>query len=268
MSGTIFAETLRRNWRTELVWGLGIGLLGYFIVVLIGDASFLENMTAVLNSLPPSVLEVFGASSVSSFTSSEGFVSAVFFTYAGLIMAIYALLSGMNLSANEEESGILDLVLSLPVGRLQLMLERYAAYVLMTVGMALLIYMGLFLGSLQTGLKIDKGLLLAGVVNMLPITLFMMAFTAAVAVIVHRRGTALGIAAAYLIVAYFLNFLASAVTHVIVQTASYVSMFTFYDSQTVLQQGLVIGNILVLVIALLVFGAAALYFFKRRDIAV
>jgi ABC-2 type transport system permease protein len=268
MSGTIFAETLRRNWRAGLGWGLGIGLLAYFIMVLIGDAGFLEKITTVFESLPPALLQIFGAADVASFTSTEGFVSAVYFTYAGLILAIYALLSGLNISANEEEAGILDMVLSLPVGRLQLILERYAAYVLISIGVVLLAYVGLLIGSLQTGVDVDQGLLLAGAINMLPMTLFMMAFTAALAVILRRRAAAIGIAAAYLIASYFIDFLAQVVTHELMNAVSRVSFFTYYDSQTVLRQGLVLANILVLAVALVVFVVAALYFFKRRDISV
>jgi ABC-2 type transport system permease protein len=268
MSGTIFSETLRRNWRAGLFWGLGLALLAYFIMLMVGDAAFLEGMSAMFESLPPAIMQIFGASDMSALVSTEGFVSTIYFTYAGLVMAIYALLSGLNISANEEEAGILDLVLSLPVGRFQLILERYAAYVVISIGVVLLTHAGLLLGSLQTGVAVNQGLLLAGSINMLPMTLFMMAFTAALAVILRRRAAALGIAVAYLIASYFIDFLAKAVTHELMNVVSRISFFSYYDSQTVLKQGLVVANVLVLAVALVVFVVAALYFFKRRDIAV
>jgi ABC-2 type transport system permease protein len=268
MRGAIFAETLRRNWQAGLFWGLGLALLGYFVMAMVGDAAFLEQMAAMMKSMPPAITQVFGAVGIEDFITTEGFVSAVYFTYAGLVMAIYALLSGLNISANEEEAGILDIVLSLPVGRWQLILERYAAYVVMTVAVVLVAYLGLLLGSLQTGVEVNQSLLLAGSINMLPMTLFMMAFTVALAALLRRRAAALGLAATYLIASYFIDFLAAALTQPAMETVSLVSFFTYYDSQTVMQQGLVIANILVLVVALVVFMATALYFFKRRDIAV
>lgn len=268
MRGTIFTETLWRNWQVGLFWGLGLALLGYFIMTMVGDAAFLEQIAAMVKSMPPMITQVFSAAGVEDFITTEGFVSAVYFNYAGLIMAIYALLSGLNISANEEEAGILDIVLSLPVGRWQLILERYTAYVVMTVGVVLMAYLGLLLGSLQTGVEINQGKLLAGSINMLPMTLFMMAFTAALAARLRRRASALGVAATYLIASYFMDFLVAALTHPAMEAVSLISFFTYYDSRAVMRQGLVIANILVLVVALVVFMAAALYFFQRRDIAV
>lgn len=268
MRGTIFAETLRHNWRAGLFWGLGLALLGYFVMTMVGDAAFLEQMAAMMKSMPPTITQVFSAMGIEDFIMTEGFVSAVYFTYAGLVMAIYAVLSGLNISANEEEEGILDIVLSLPVGRWQLILERYTAYVVITVAVVLVAYLGLLLGSLQTGVEVNQGLLLAGSINMLPMTLFLMAFTTALAALLRRRAAALGLAVTYLIASYFIDFLAAALTHPAMEAVSLISFFTYYDSQAVMQQGLVIANILVLVAALVVFMAAALYFFKRRDIAV
>ena len=44
---------------------------------------------------------------------------------------------GMRVTANEEDSGILDVVLSLPVRRWQVMVEKIAAYLVTIVMIAL-----------------------------------------------------------------------------------------------------------------------------------
>ncbi len=268
MTGTIFAEALRRNWKAGLAWAIGLGLLAFFVILLMGDAAFVESMGAMLDMMPPAILQVFGADNAAALATTEGFVSAIFFTYAGLVMAVYGLLTGMAISANEEESGILDFVLSLPVSRTRLIVERIAAHVVISIGIVLFIFVALFSGTLITGIDIDRGRLLIGSINMLPMTLFMIALSAFAAAALRRRSTALGIVSAYIIASYFISFIAGAMTSAITDAISYSSVFTYYASERVAQQGLIPLFIFILLLAFGLFLLAALRYFERRDIAV
>ncbi|MBZ0294085.1 MAG: ABC transporter permease subunit, partial [Anaerolineae bacterium] len=194
--------------------------------------------------------------------------SAIFFTYAGLVMAIYGLLTGMAISANEEEEGILDVVLSLPVGRTQLIVERIAAHAVISVGIVIVIFLSLYGGALITGVDMNAGLLLAGSINLLPMTLFMIAMSAFAAASLRRRSTALGIVTAYIVASYIIAFIVGSIDSVVADAAGYVSFYTYYASEKVMQQGLIPLFVFILLLVGGLFLWAALRSFDRRDIGV
>lgn len=265
MPGVIFAETLRRRWRQVLYWGLGLALLGYYVLVVIPDVEALQQYATLFESMPPIVLQIFGAENAAAIMTPEGFIGFGYFTYALVVLAIYAVLAGMNISANEEEAGILDVLLSLPLPRWRLMIERFAAFAVMTVGIVALGLVGLLMGGQTTALEPDIGQLLVASINILPAVLLLIAFTACVAAF-FRRGQALTLAVVYVVASYFIDFLANAANHELTDLLSRLSFFTYYDSPTVMAEGLSIGNVAVLLAAAAVLMAAALWGFQRRDI--
>ena len=127
MSGTIFMETLRHNWRIALYWGLGIGGYAVLIILLIPSVDVLKQYADLVANMPAGMLKMFGAADASSLGTPEGFLGFGFFTYTVLMLAVYAVVAGLGVTANEEDQGILDVVLSLPVPRWRIIVERLAA---------------------------------------------------------------------------------------------------------------------------------------------
>ena len=264
MPGAIFIETLRRNWRQVLYWGLGLGLLGYYVQIIVPNVDALNEYAQLLATLPPVMLQMLGIDGAAAIAKPEGFIGLGFFTYALIVMIIYGVLSGMNITASEEDAGILDVLLSLPVPRWRLIVERFAAYVLITTGIAMAGFAGLIAGGSGTALPVNPARLLSGSLNLVPAVLLVIAFTACMAALTRRR--ALPITILFLVASYFIDFLASATTHALTDALSKLSFFTYYDAQNVMIQGVTVGNVAVLLAAALVLIAAALWFFQRRDI--
>jgi hypothetical protein len=96
----------------------------------------------------------------------------------------------------------------------------------------------------------------------------MIAFAAFAASALRRRSAALGIVAAYIIASYFIGFLAGAASSVVTDAASYLSIFTYFASERVAQEGLIPLFIFILLLAFGVLVWATLRWFERRDIAV
>lgn len=267
MQGVVFRETLRRSWRGTLGWGLGMFLLGLLITLLVQDADMLKRLNELMQSLPPALLRMVGATDdVLAMATPEGFIGTAFFGRAVIILAIYAVLTGLNITANEEDQGILDVVFSLPLPRWRFIVEKFAAYTLLTVVIITLSFFGLALGARSSAVQVDTGKVLAGCVNLLPGTLLMMAFTGLAGAVFPRRGMAVTVTALFVIGSYLLNFMGQMASESVFSGLSQLSFFRYYEGGDVMVNGLSWGavGLLLAVTAALVGGS--LWFFQRRDI--
>jgi ABC-2 type transport system permease protein len=104
-------------------WGLGIG--GLLALTLALYPSIGPAYGDVIDSMPKEMLAFFGAGA--SFDTVEGYLSLEFFSYAPLIISIFAIMAGTAVIAGEEASGTLDLLMAQPIGRLRLLLVKLLA---------------------------------------------------------------------------------------------------------------------------------------------
>jgi ABC-2 type transport system permease protein len=266
MSGVVFWHTLKSHWRGALYWGIGMGLMAYYILTIIPDMDALNQYAEMAANLPPVLTQMLGVSDVATLLAPEGFVGFGFFGYALLILAAYAVVAGLSVTANEEDDGILDIVLSLPLARWRLVVEKFAAHFLLTLLMVLMAVIGMWLGGQQSVLDLNMGRLAAATLNMLPGVLFMIALTVFVSVLVRRKAVAIGIVAGIIAASYFLDFIGRAVTNDIVQVVQKLSFYTYYDSAGVIINGLNVGNVALLLALTVILMAGAVWFFNRRDV--
>jgi len=271
MTGTIFIETLRRNWRMALFWGGGLAFIAWLQIIILPNVDSLQQIAELMESLPPIFLQMFGGSNDPAFLSTpEGYLNLRYASFIPLLLAVYAVMAGMSVTANEEDQGILDVVLSLPVPRWRVVIERFLAYSLILCGILLLSFFGLLLGTAMTPLfAIPASKLFLATFNALPVLLAIMAFTALAGTILRRRGQALAVSAAFVIGAYVLDTLGKAAPESILNQLSKVSIFNYYDSTGIFQTGdPVWGNIALLLVVALVLWAGAVWFFQHRDVGV
>jgi ABC-2 type transport system permease protein len=121
-----------------LGWGLGLGLYSLWMIWLYEDVAQID-FEAYLEAFPREMLAFFG--SMTELASPPGFIDTYYFGMMTLIVGILAIGVGTGLLVNDEEAGILDLVLAHPIGRTALFWARYAS-------LALCLAIVLFLGQL------------------------------------------------------------------------------------------------------------------------
>ncbi len=266
MSGVLLRATLRHNWRPSLYWSGGLALLGIYVVAVIPDAAALNNYVSLIASMPQPLLDAMGAGDTLLLRTPEGFIQYGFATWAQLMLAVYGLLAGLNLCANEEEAGILDVLLSLPLSRRRFMLERFAAFALLTLLIALLSALGLLLGSAGTELPLARGALFATAFNLVPGTLLVMAFTALVAAALRRHMVATGLAIFFVIGSYFLDFLTAAISEGPLNQLGLLSFYRWSSAGTAPGSFMPMANLALLLGVTALLLGIALWFFERRDI--
>jgi len=267
MNGAIFVETLRRNWRGMLFWGLGIGLITWMQVIIITDVTMLQDMQQMMETLPSWMLSAFGVDDVAYMATPEGYVAVQFFSYALLMFSVYAVTLGMSVTSADEDRGALDMVLSTPLPRARLILEKLAVYALLVVGVVLISYLWLWLGvAMPPALTVDMSKMFVATMNTIPASLMVLAVTMFIGVFIKRRGTAMVVASVFVAASYLFQMIGSTAEGALASTLSGVSYFKYADSMKVLQNGFAWGNVLLLLGVALVAVIAALWRFERRDV--
>jgi len=271
MNGVIFRETIKRSWRGALWWGLGLGLLAWVQIVAVPSVESIQQITEVMESMPPVMLQMFGASDMAFMATVEGYLALQIFAFLPLILAIYGAACGMNIVANEEERGIMDSLLSFPVTRTQIVREKALAYALLIVAVLVQVFIWIVIGlvmTLEIAAQVNVAEMGLATMGMIPITWIVMGFTALLTGLLRNRGLATTLIAVFVLASYFLNTLGSTTTGSILGTLRPLSYFSYFDSQAILQGGLGVAGMLVLTAATVIFVAGGMVGFQRRDVGV
>ena len=152
MTGAVIRNTLRDSWKQALYWGLGMGILGLYITVIASSSEILEGYANLLESLPAALLNAFGMGDARLMTSAEGWIVSIFATEATIILSVYAVMAGLNIAANEERDGVLDIALSLPLSRTQFMVEKSIAFALISLAIILFCIFFPVMGIVMVGI--------------------------------------------------------------------------------------------------------------------
>ena len=267
MSGTIFIEQLKNSWRQIVYWGGGLAFLAMFIMAILQDVTLITQYQQLLERLPSAILGAFGLSDAAALATPEGFIGFAALTYGTILMAVFAVVAGLDVTANDEDEGILDVLLSLPIPRWRVIVERSLAYGVIIVAIALLEFVGIVIGTFFTPLEINLMPLFLGCIGLIPAGLILMAVTVFLTSLISHKIIATGLAAGFALVSYVLSIIGSAVTEgSFGRMLGRISVWTYFDSQTVIQEGLNPANVVGLLALTLVLLLASLYAFERRDI--
>ena len=191
-----------------------------------------------------------------------------FFGKSALIFAVYPVVMGMRITAEEESNGIMDVLLSLPLQRRQVIIEKFLAYGLSIIGVVLLIYLGMYLGVIVSGLELNVARLAEVTFYLIPLMVFVMAVTVFVTVLARRRQVALGLITAYIIVSFILQTVGTAAEDTVAEPIGAVSFFTYYNAGDILREGFIWPHIAGFLGLSLVLVLLSLYRYEQRDIGI
>lgn len=266
MRGSIFIETFKQTWKQMLYWGLGLASMGLLIVLMV-PVFDMQQMKELLESFPPILLAMIGiGKDLELFATAEGFVAMGFFGKFALIFAVYPVVMGMRITANDEDDGIMDMVLSLPVQRSWVILERFAAYTVSIVGVVAMIYIGMSIGVAFSGVDLNMTALTTVIIMLIPVLTFVMAFTMLVATIVRRRQVALGIITAFVVASFMIQTAGAMAEGTFAEPIGWISFFTYYNAGSILANGLILGHIVGLLALSLVLIGLSIQRFEQRDV--
>ena len=266
MLRNIILKTLRDRRRSLLFWGLGLVALAAIMVAfypVIRDATFISEY---LESFPEEFMALF-AGEVVDYTSAEGFLNGeLFFLMYPLLLLVFAIGFGSDAVAGEEERGSLDLLLSNPLNRWRLVLEKFTAMAVCTMLLTIVFWATLAIG----GAAIDMGLNLLRLAAVCFSGFLLAIAFGAVALAMGcargKRGLSMGVAGALGVYGYMLNALAPLIDWL--EPFQVASPFYYYIDANPLSNGLDPLHAAVLIGLTVFFLGIAIIAFERRDLAV
>jgi ABC-2 type transport system permease protein len=250
--------------RRNAIIGWGIGLC-FFPLVYVGIyPSVAEEMAGLAD------LAIYQAMGV-NLGSFADWIGSIIVLFMPLVASIYAILNGTATLAAEEEDGRLEMVVTLPLPRWQIVLAKVMALIISTLLIFLVVSVATFFvfeaikGQIETDL-VGMDLVVA-VFSAWPLVFVFGMMSLFLASVCPSRRVAALIAAAIMIASYFGDNLANSTDAL--EPLEPLFLFTYLDSTgRAVSEGQQTGDVLVLLGVGLVCLALALYFFQRRDLTV
>jgi ABC-2 type transport system permease protein len=268
---SIYLKTLRDFRIAILGWGVGMGLLMYVVLAAVPSLVATPQARASLVSLGSSFSWI--AEPIALGTPG-GYVTWKY-GLTLLIIAIWPLLACSRLLRGEEERGSLDALLSLPRGRVRVVLEKLAAVWTALLGMGLLIALLAFAGGKSASADFGLGDALLFGLNVSLICGVFGSLALLLSQFTQERGTASGLTGGLLLVFVVLD-----MVHRVIPGTEWLSRLSpvyYYNLSKPLvpassygvpssSYGANPGAMLVLLALCILLSGAAVWLFARRDV--
>ena len=110
---------IRSRWRAILGWGFGLILYGALYILIF--PSYLFERLQVLKDL--SIYKIVGI----QLGSFEGYMASIVLVYIPILLGIYCIIASTSTLAGEEDNGTLELIVTMPLSRWQILTAKAAA---------------------------------------------------------------------------------------------------------------------------------------------
>ncbi len=259
---SVFLKTLRDFRIAILGWGTGMGLLIY--AVLSAFPALVETAAARASLVSLSASFTWIAEPIA--VDTPGGYATFKYGFTILLMALWPLLVGSRMLRGEEERGSLDVLLSVPRGRVRVALEKLAAMWTALLAMGLLIGLLAFAGGKSVSAAIGLGDALLFGLNLALICGVFGGIALLLSQFTQERGSAAGVTGGLLLLSIVLD-----MVHRVIPDTEWVSRLSpvyYYNLSKPLIPGYGAnpGALLVLLVLNILLCGAALALFVRRDV--
>ncbi len=250
--------------RRNAIIGWGLGLCFFPLVYVSLYPSVAEEMQGLAD------LEIYQAMGV-SLGSFEDWIASTMILFVPILASVYALINGTGTLAGEEEDGRLEILITLPLKRWQIVAVKAIAlsvalfFILLIVSLVgVLVFMAI---ESQVETELTAVDMITGLLGTWPLTFAFAMISLFLATFCSRRRIAALIATVLLVTSYFGSNLSGMVSSL--EPLEPLFLHNYLDATgTSLTQGQQVGDMLVLLAVGLVAFVLALVFFQRRDVTV
>lgn len=267
MAWSVFKDTMRFTWRMTLIWGIGFAAMMALVLQLAPAMQGLE-LVELMSSMPAWMLAAAGVSDPESMATPEGLIALGVFGKLALLFAAYPVVMGLRVTSAEENEGMMDVMLSLPLPRWRVIFEKFLAYTLNIVMLMALTMAGLYIGNLGVSLELDIVKLMVVTASVMPVMIFLLALTTFTGSIISKHQLVITIVTVYIMFSYAIQTVGPMIDAPWMDAVESVALFTYYNVENTLVHGVTMWHVaLMLGLAVVLVGASFINF-ERRDIAV
>ncbi|MFB3737956.1 MAG: ABC transporter permease subunit [Candidatus Velamenicoccus archaeovorus] len=264
MLGTVFSKTLRDQRRSLLWWTLGFA--GTVLLYSAFWPSIRDNaaeLTRYVERMPEFMRNLIGDV---DYGTAEGYIQSEVFSFLGpILLLVYAVGAGSRAIAGEEEAGSLDLLLSMPVRRARVLLDKFWAMLLPTFWLVFAMWLGLVAFGPAFDLRPGLEGFTAASLNLFLLAMAFGTIALATGAATGSKGLAVGVTSGIALVTFILNTLAPSVDWL--EPYRVLSPFHYYAGGDPMLNGFAPAHAMVLAAITVVALGVALVAFDRRDLA-
>ncbi len=265
MLSNVFLKSLRDERWPMVWWSAGLGLFAAMMIAFFPSIRGNDDFNVMLESYPENMKTLFGLSELTDITSAVGFFNAEIFGFmAPLLFVIHGVVLGSGAIAGEEGRGSLEILLSEPIARGKLVVQKAAAMIANAISLGLVLWIVLVIGTLI--IDIDLRVLHLAAITfstvLLGVTFGALAFAAGC--FTGSRGTSVAIVAAVAVGTYLLNAASGIVSYM--EAAKWLSPFFYYNAANPLANGLNPAHAAALLATIAILLVAGYFGFARRDL--
>ena len=266
MHADVFRRELADHRRAVLAWSAGAVLLSVMYILLYPTIrSSGAGLQQLLDSMPKALRSAFLGTGVDYLSPSGYLGTELFSILAPALLLVMGILAGSRALAAEERNGTIDLLLSTPIRRRRLAVEKAVGALLPVFVIAAAIWVAVAAIGPSQGLTVSLGALAVALVAvaLLAAGFGMLAFLVASAT--GSSGVGGGIAAALAVAMYVLNVF-GALVPALRSFANAVSPFHWVGGAGVLANGVAWSGMLLLVACPIILLGVSILVYERRDL--
>jgi ABC-2 type transport system permease protein len=262
----VFLKSLR-DLRRSFAWWT-VGLAGYVALIASVYPTVRDNpdLEKLVESYPEALKAFVAFGGQFDFTSAAGYLGSELFSFMmPALFLVAAVGHGAGTLAGEEERGTIDLLLSSPLSRTRVALEKLAAMCVELAALGAVLWLALWVGARAFSMEVSVAHLASATALLVVLALAYGAIAFMVAAATGRKTLAIGLTVALAVGAYLVNSLASLVE--VLEPFQKATPFYHYAVADPLRQGLDPWHTLFLLAVGAVAAAAGVLLFDRRDLA-
>ncbi|GAA4593773.1 ABC transporter permease [Planotetraspora phitsanulokensis] len=264
---TLVRKTLGEYRRSVIGWLIGISaFLSLYLSIYPSIRSNPEfYQQAALSKYPGPLKDLMGG--LADIASGSGYLQTVVYQLlVPLLLIMCAMTLGTRAIAVPEEQGTLELTMTLPIDRRRLVLDRWAAFALSLLAVALVTLILVLALAAVGDLKVPAGNIVAAHAGLFLIAFFFGTLALTLGAATGKRAFALAVGGGYAVAGYVIETLGKSVDAI--SWLRWVSPFHYYLDGRPVFQGWPVGDYLVILGATAVLAMTAVLAFERRDVGV
>jgi ABC-2 type transport system permease protein len=265
MRGSVARRALLDGRRAFAWWAAGLAAYVGLITSVYPTIRDNPELDRLVESYPEALQAFIAFGGQLDFTSAAGYLGSELFSFMmPAIFLVAAIGHGARSVAGEEERGTLDLLLSTPVSRRRVAVEKLAALVVELAALGVVLWAALWAGTAAVGMDISAAHLASATTMLVLLSFVYGAAAYGLAAATGRRTLSIAVSAALAVAGYLVDSLAALVDTL--EPAQRLSPFYHYSVANPLEDG--IDPTRALLLAVIAAGSAVcgVVLFDRRDL--